>query len=492
MSAGRVPIPEAGRVVGALLVAGLIAAGCGRGRESLPAPRRPLVRTSIEDERSMPIPAALPSLELPTVHTAVLETGLRVEVVERRGLPMVAVVVAARGFSPIDPLVPPGVPELAARVIDRELTRMAVTAPGRELPPPSVETTDDGLLVTTQVPAAQLAGALAQISASMRAAECHDADVVLARIAMSEEARRERTIGGLVDTAVGTTLYGAADRRAQPSYGSVATLAQLHRGHCAAQRRHGLAPGDSTIAIVGDVDHEEALRLVQVAMAGWSRPSAASAAPIPPPAFPTPTHNVLLVPMTSAQGLVLVTERSPGPREPGFAAAGVMTRLLGGMFGARLNLELRERRGWAYGVGASRSVSSDHASVRIECTVEGARMVETLAAIDAEIARLSDPRSIGADELATAIAMERGALLDQLETRAGVARALAVAFLRRSSIAHLAELDAELARLGAGDVARVASAFRRDAAAVVLIGSPALGRELERARPGRFAIIQPR
>lgn len=466
------------------------ASGCG-GRESLPPPRQPLVRTPAGEAPRVPAAAVIPALAVPEVFRATLATGLRVEVVERRELPLVAIVVAARGFSPIDPLVSPGIPDFTAHVIARELERMAIAAPARELPRPGVAITDDGLSITTQVPSTELGHALAQLSASMRATQCHDGDVVLARLAMGEDERRIHTVGGFTSLALEAVLYGRGDRRAQPSFGSAATLDQLHAGHCAAQRAHGLSPAQSTIAIVGDVDHDEALRLVDATMNAWTRPATAAPAPIPPPTFPIAPQSVLLIPTGSAQGAVYVVARSPGPREPGFAAAGVLTRLLGGMFGARLNLDLRERRGWAYGVHASRSVSADHASIVIACTVQGTRMLESLAAIDAEIARLSDARAIDGEELATAIAMERGSLLDSLETRRGVARALGTAFLRGVTIERTAALDAELAAVRPEDVARVAIAFRRDLAPVVLIGDPAIARELEQTRPGRVAIVYP-
>lgn len=477
-------------IVASILVA---IAGCGGGRASLPPPRRPLVRTPDESFRRMPQPDPVAPLEVPAVHRTTLASGLEVQVVSRRELPLVAIVIASRAFRTIDAEMPPGVASLTGRVIERELERIASTDPSRELPAPDVTVTTDGILIATQVPSSELVRALAQISASLRADECHEGDVELARLSLRSSAQQTGTVGGLAEIALNAALYGNEDRRAIPSWGSAAIVEQIAPTHCAQQRRRGLVPGATTIAIVGDVSAEDAVRHVEGTIGGWSRPmpTPASATSAAPPTFPIAPRNVMLVPTRSPEGAVMLAERGPGPREPGYVAFGVLTRLVGGMFGARLNMELRERRGWAYGVSAERTVAVDHSTLRIECTVHGSRVLETLEVIEEELQRLSRPAQIEEEELATAIAAERASLLDRLESRAGIAYAIALASMRGLTLDHLAEQDRALAAMSATDVARVASQVRIGGAPVVLIGPAAIAQSIDRARPGRFAMLVP-
>lgn len=138
------------------------------------------------------------------------------------------------------------------------------------------------------------------------------------------------------------------------------------------------------------------------------------------------------------------------------------------------------------------AVASDHATMRVECTVRAERLPETLRAFDAEVLRLRDPARIDPVELETAINVERAELRTTLETRAGAARESATAFLRGEQLEDLARLDAALASVTATEVARQARAFRLGEAPVVLIGPARLGDALSRLRPGRFAVVPTR
>ena len=137
-------------------------------------------------------------------------------------------------------------------------------------------------------------------------------------------------------------------------------------------------------------------------------------------------------------------------------------------------------------------MASDHSILRIECNVHGSRVLETVDAIEGELHRLADPSRIEADELATAIAGERATLIARLESRAGIAYSIALASMRGQTLEHLAEQDRELASMGAAHVAQVAAQVRIGNAPVVLIGPAVLGQAIDRARPGRFAMITSR
>ncbi|AKF04784.1 peptidase M16-like protein [Sandaracinus amylolyticus] len=466
-------------------------AGCGgASRATLPAPHRPLVRTRDDASRAPPPLATLPLLEVPEVHRTTLATGLDVQVVPRTELPLVAIVVASRAFHIHDPGSPRGAASLTARVMERELGRMALAARGRELAAPDVTAGGDGLLIAMQVPSTEVVPALTMLSAVLRAEDCFAADVELARVAHRELVARAQTVGRLASLGALVSLYGPEDPRSAPSYGSALHVERLQRAHCIAQRRRGLLPASTTIAIAGDITPEEAFAHVQGTLGAWARTGAA-VPPAPPPTFPQSERNLLLVPVRSEEGSLMIVERGPGPDEPGFPAFAVLTRMLGGMFAARMNIEVRERRGWAYGVSAELGVAADHSTVRVECTVRGDRLLDTLQVFEHELWRLREPARIEADELATAVSMERATLRTQLEARTSVAYALARAFLHGRTLADHARLDAALASLRSDDVARAAASFRLGAAPVVMIGPRELAPALARARPGRFGLILP-
>jgi zinc protease len=467
-------------------------AGCaGGGRVTLPAPRQPLVRTPDRGDREAPPLATLAPLAVPPVHRETLESGLELQIVEQRDLPLVAVVLASRSFTSVDPAVRSGVGALTARVIERELARMALGAAdgGRELEAPGVTLTHDGIVVVAQVPASELVRALSHLSAVVRSDDCHPHDVEIARIALDSLARRGAgTVGGIATTAVFSRLYGSGDRRGEPSWVDRETVASLRREDCIVQRRRGFVPAGSTLAIVGDVSAADAVAHARGTMAGWTRTGAAPTA-MPAPAFPTASHNVLLAETRSPEGSVTLIERGPGARDPGYAAFGVLAQLVGGMFAAHLNLELRERRGWAYQVTAGHAASADHSVLRVECTVHSSRVVETLDLIEEELERLRDPDRIEDDELLTAIASERASLIERTSTRRGIASQIGLTWIRGQTLDELVDLDRRLTSLTASDVARAAGEIRIGGAPILLVGPREIEPAIESARPGRTEII---
>ena len=109
-------------------------------------------------------------------------------------------------------------------------------------------------------------------------------------------------------------------------------------------------PGRAIITVSGDIDPKTARRVVEKALAAWpaggERPTFAYG-PVPAPK----ARTIYLVDKPkAAQSVFALGEPGPSRSTPDFYALQVMNHLLGGMFQSRLNHDIREVKGYSYGV----------------------------------------------------------------------------------------------------------------------------------------------
>jgi predicted Zn-dependent peptidase len=176
-------------------------------------------------------------------------------------------------------------------------------------------------------------------------------------------------------------------------------------------------------------------------------------------------------------------------RVPDYHAVSVMSAILGGLFNSRLNMQLREAKGYTYGAGAGFDMRrgagpfTARAAVNTEFTVPA--VIDTLA----ELERMRDSR-VEASELQGARDFLVGVFPLRFETPGAVVGALAGLAIHDLPLDELTDYRA---RIEAVDIDAVEAAARAhltvDRAAIVLVGDvDAFGADLEAAGLGRLVI----
>jgi len=174
---------------------------------------------------------------------------------------------------------------------------------------------------------------------------------------------------------------------------------------------------------------------------------------------------------------------------PDFHAVSVMSAILGGLFNSRLNMQLREAKGYTYGASAGFDMRrgagpfSARAAVNTEVTVPA--VLDMLAELERMRAAPVEP-----SELAAARDFLVGVFPLRFETPGAVVGALAGLAIHGLPVD---ELIGYRARIEAVDIGAVATAARDhlliDRAAIVLVGdADAFGPALEAAGLGKVVI----
>jgi len=252
-------------------------------------------------------------------------------------------------------------------------------------------------------------------------------------------------------------------------------------------------PARATLVVAGDLGGLDVAALTQSLLGDWAAPSGASAPRNRSVGLDTASGSGRIVRVVhrpgSVQTEIRIGHRGLPRRIADFHALSVMSAILGGLFNSRLNMQLREAKGYTYGAGAGFDLRrgagpfSARAAVNTEVTVPA--ILDTIA----ELERMRDA-PVEASELAAARDFLIGVFPLRFETAGAVAGALAGLAVHDLPIDELIDYRA---RIEAVDIDAVAAAAQEhlhvDRAAIVLVGDiDAFGPALEAAGLGTLVI----
>ena len=154
--------------------------------------------------------------------------------------------------------------------------------------------------------------------------------------------------------------------------------------------RRAFVPARTTVIAVGDAPHDKLAAAVSRAFEGWK--AEASEPVADPEAFPAPaapaTRIALVHRPGAAQSELRIGHVALPRRTPDYHAAMVANMILGGQFVSRINMNLREDKGYTYGARTAFEFRRApgpfvlHASVQSDATADALR--EALGEIRAE------------------------------------------------------------------------------------------------------------
>ena len=402
--------------------------------------------------------------------------GLQLWVLPRNGPPRVDTLLVLRGAgNAADAVDRPGQAGLLADLLiegtrqrDAKALAEAVQALGGSL---GAAATQDGLLLSANALASQAEPLLKLLAEVARQPSFPDKEVALAREnALQALKAAQATPGFRADGALQRAIFGDHPYgRTQPTEASInATTAEDLRAEHARRFR----PDRALLIVAGRVTPAQVQGWVHVAFGDWKPQGAALPEPPAPAASAAPQRLLLDRP-----GSVQATLRLGRPGAPAGTSDHVALRLagtvLGGGFTSRLNLKLREEKGYTYGASAGArsfrlggSIVGD-ADVRNEVT--GAALQEFAT----EYRRLGQ-ELVPADELTTNKRYLAGTTLLGIQQQAGLAQTLARQWLAGLPPGYLGEFVPRLQKVSAEQVREMGRKyFAPETQSIVVVGDKA-------------------
>ena len=378
-----------------------------------------------EGQRVLPPPPGAPvAAALPKPVETRLANGMRLIVVEKHDLPLVAATIVAPGGGAADPPGRAGLNNTAATLLTKGTTTRSATAIAQQIESLggsiSSDAQWDGASVSIGVKSDQIAPAMAIM-----------ADVAMHPAFAQGELDRARTQA--ID-AIGVELKNPAElanfvaSRAvfgDAAYGHLlsgtpASLKAITRQDVAAAYAASWRPDTAALVIVGDITPAAARTLAEREFGSWAAPKATPAAAIAAaPAYPDPRVIVVDFPGAGQAGVV-VARPSITRRDPAYYATAVANATLGVGFSSRLNQEIRIKRGLSYGASSSVSARRAPGPFTARTQTKNPSAAEVTGLIMAEMRRLgSEPAP--AAELDSRKAVLIGSFGRTAETTGGIA-----------------------------------------------------------------------
>ncbi len=415
----------------------------------------------------------------PAVQTATLANGLEIFVVERADLPKATVAIATRAGAMADPSDKAGLANMTVRTIDMGTERRKALEIEDALGDLGTSLTGGAgrefATLNLDVLRRNLSPALAIVADVVQHPTFPQSEVDREKQRQLDALTQQENNPNAVAARVRNILaFGADHPYGRPAQGLPATVTAITRDDLAAFHRERWKPGSTALIFVGSVTLDEARALAQEHFGGWTG-GAAPAVTIPDPA-PAAARRIYLVDrQDAAQTVAQHFLPSPGRKAEDYYALRMADAVWGGGgFGTRLNLNLREDKGYSYGVF---STLAPYEQAGVWFAGGGVQTDKTAPAVvefDNELKALSGTRPITRTEFDAARQTKMRGYMQQFEAYTRIAGQIANLWAQHLPMTELQrEYDATVGATHEAALAAAQKYARPDRAMLLLVGDRA-------------------
>jgi zinc protease len=382
--------------------------------------------TAGADRSKVPEPGAPPAAKFPDLERATLSNGLKIVLAERPSVPQVRFdLLLDAGFA-ADQSAEPGTANMTLAMLDEGTQRRTSLQISEELQRLGASLSAFSRLDYSSV-------TLDALKENLDPSLALFADVVLnpsfpqrdfdrlkkQQLAAIEREKAEPFTMAL--RAFPELVYPTGHAYATPwsGTGTEESAAKITRADVAAFHRAWFKPNHATLIVVGATTMGEIRPKLERLFAAW-RPGDIPAKNVKDVALPA-TPAVYLIDRPGAlQTVILAGNLAPPKNNPNEVPIEVMDALLGGNFGSRINMNLREGKHWSYGAGSFIRDARGQRPFVAYAPVQTDKTKESLVELAKELQGILKDRPVDSTELAQAKSSLTLTLPGEWETMAAV------------------------------------------------------------------------
>ena len=263
--------------------------------------------------------------------------------------------------------------------------------------------------------------------------------------------------GAIANRVFPRVVYGGAHPFGQLP--TEASIKAITRSDILAFHRTYFTPGRALVTVVGDVSHATAKRAIDRSLSGWARGGERPVFSYPAAPPPRPTTIYLVDKAGSAQSVFVIGLPGPPRHTPDYYAIEVMNTILGGMFQSRLNANIREQKGYSYGVSSSFGFGKGPRPFRTGGDVVGDKTDAALTEFNKELRGILGDRPVTDEELRTAKESLTQALPGLFGSAGGINGAIAGLWIEGLPDDYYQQYTRKIESVTAADVVRVAKKY---------------------------------
>ncbi len=354
------------------------------------------------DRTHQPGPGRAREFRPPVPQRLTIAGGLDLLIVEKHEVPLIAAGVYLPGGAVLDPAGQPGLGSFTSRLMTegtKSRSSIDIAEEGDFIAArPSVGVDRENVVVSTEALVRHWPKALELLTDVMLNPVFPDAEVERVRRERLTDLQRLRDdANAIADRVENGLLYGRDAPHGHPISGREDSVAAFTRDELVAQHQRLYVGSRPTFLVVGDVDTDEVAKQLEAAFGSQPFASAAPAA-VDANASRQPSTIYLVDKPGAAQSVISASQVTVPRVHPDYAPLVVMNMAFGGQFTARLNMNLREDKGYTYGYRSRfdwrRSGSGYSAGGAVQTAVTKEALAETLK----EFSDLHANRPIGEEE----------------------------------------------------------------------------------------------
>jgi zinc protease len=358
------------------------------------------------DRSSIPQPGAPPELKLPKLQHATLSNGLKIVLAERHDTPIVDFsLIADAGFA-ADQLATPGAASMTTSLLTGGTKTLDALQISDRLELLGAELTASSNLDSTFVSMSALKSKLDPSLDLFADIALHpsfpEADFKRQqKLQLAGIKREENTPTSMPLRVLPGLLYGAghAYGNSLTGSGTTASVEKLTREDLVKFHSVWFRPNNSTLVIVGDTKLDEIKPKLEKLFATW-KPADVPKKNIGTVSLPAKSAVYIMDKPGAQQSVIYAGSIAPPTSNPQEVAIVAMNDELGGQFGSRINMNLREDKHWSYGTATRFTKARGQRPFRIIAPVQTDKTKESLVEINKELRGILTDKPVAAAELA--------------------------------------------------------------------------------------------
>ena len=441
-------------------------------------PVTPAAQPAPLDRTKIPPAGTPPVLRVPTWTKSTLANGAELIVSEKHGLPIVSFALRLQGgAAQYEPADKRGLARLATSMLsegtrarDGEALSNAMQVLGTTISASiGPEYGNIGFVSSTGKFAASLDLVADMMLNSTFPAEALERLRAQQLVALTQAKAQPRSVAARVFPRV---LYGAAH-----PYGAMTTedsLNAITRDDVVAFVKGFLQPGRALVVVVGDVNAASVKATLDEAFAGWTAGGSRPTFDYPAVPEKRPTTIYLVDKPGAAQSTFAIGLPGPPRLTADYYAIEVMNTMLGGFFQSRLNANIREEKGYSYGVSSRFAYGKGPGAFQAGGDIVSEKTDAALIEFMKELKGIQGARPVTDEELKTA----KDALVQGLpagfEGVGGISGSITGLWMQDLPDAYYQQYGTKVAAVTKADVLRVAKQYiDLDHLNIVIVGDRA-------------------
>lgn len=430
-----------------------------------------------------PAPAAPRTVALPRPVEKTLPNGLRVIVIERpESVPLVTIETLIKTGSEADPPMLAGASDMTAELLRQGTTTRTAPqiAEAIEALGGSIETGAgwDAARVNVDVLTTKADAMMGLLADVVRRPAFKSEEIERLRQQTLDELAVSLSQPGTLARAVAARVLYGDSPYAHPIGGTPESIARIKRDDIIRLHTTYYRPDNALLIISGKIKADDAFKLAARYFGDWTKP----AAPLPKNSdfvralenAPEKSRVVVIDKPDAGQSAVVLTRGGIKRADPDYYRGLVANAVLGGGYSARLNQEVRIKRGLSYGASSALDTRRDAGPFVAATQTKNESGAEVASLLLTELSRLS-VEQISEGELTPRKASLIGNESRELETNDGLVEIVGALALYNLSYDELTAYTAQVQAVTVGDVQRFAKGrLGAQGADLIIVGNAKL------------------